>query len=75
LGVVALWGRIEAHATGMRAEHAAIRALGVVPGLGRVYARGMEAIASRLGVQLVDEAALTRAALEHGAPLPRALLP
>jgi hypothetical protein len=75
LGVVALWGRIEAHATGMRAEHAAIRALGVVPGLGRAYARGMEAIAARLGVQLVDEGVLPQAAREHGAPLPRALLP
>jgi hypothetical protein len=74
-GVVALWGRIEAHASGMRAEHAAIRALGLGSGLGRAYAHGMAAIADRLGVRLVAEAALSEAAHEHGAPLPPALLP
>ena len=74
-GVVALWGRIEAHASGMRAEHAAIRALGAAPGLGGTYERAMEAIAARLGVELVEDASLAQAARGHGSPLPEALLP
>lgn len=74
-GIVALWGRIEAHADGMRAEHASIKALGVAPELGRRHERTLEAIAASLGVDLVEEAELAAAAAGYGAPLPAALLP
>jgi hypothetical protein len=46
-GAVALWGRLEVHADGMRAEHAEILALASAPDLGE--------IAARLGVPLVGE--------------------
>ena len=71
LGAVALWGRIEVHADGMRAEHARIEALGLMCELGRAHRRRMEEIAARLGVPLVSERELrgwTR-------PLPGELIP
>jgi hypothetical protein len=74
-GVVALWGRIEVHADGMRAEHAAIKALGHVPELGGDHRRTMEAVAARLGVELVTEHELPAAALRYGAGLPGGLVP
>jgi hypothetical protein len=74
-GVVALWGRLEVHDDGVRAEHAAVRALGLAPGLGAAYCETMEIIASRLGVELVDERELPRAALRFGTPVPETLLP
>src|SRR5215210_7456769 len=51
-GVVSLWGRIEVHATGMRAEHARIEALAHHPELGDLHARRLAAIAERLRVAL-----------------------
>ena len=74
-GVVALWGRIEVHADGMRAQHARIAALGRPFSMGSSQAARLDAIAAALGVALVDEAELRRVALEHGSPLPAALLP
>jgi hypothetical protein len=74
-GVVALWGRLEVHGDGVRAEHAAIRALGVGAALGAAYRRTMEAIADRLGVELVEERELPYAASRHGTPVPETLLP
>jgi hypothetical protein len=74
-GVVALWGRIEVHRDGMRAEHAAIRALGFWPQLGSAHAKRMGAIASDLGVELVEHAGLPTVADEYGSPLPPALVP
>ncbi|HKF81197.1 MAG TPA: hypothetical protein VKB17_10260 [Thermoleophilaceae bacterium] len=74
-GVVALWGRIEVHEDGMRAEHAAIRALGFSPQLGERHRRTMLGIAGRLGVELVEERSLVAAARRHGASLPASLLP
>jgi hypothetical protein len=74
-GVVVLWGRIEVHEDGMRAEHAAIRALGFSPGLGERHRSGMRSIAGRLGVELVEERALVEAARRYGSPVPREVLP
>jgi len=74
-GVVALWGRIEVHEDGMRAEHAAIRALGYAPELGASHRETMEAIARGLGVALVEDRLLPAAAALHGGPVPRSLLP
>ena len=64
-GIVSVWGRIEAHADGLRAEHARVEAL-----------TGRPAIAAHLGVEHVttrDE--LRAAAARYGAPLPATLLP
>jgi len=74
-GVVALWGRIEAHEDGMRAENAALKVLGYAPHLGARHRRTMESIAERLGVELVEERCLPPAAAEYGAPVPGTLLP
>jgi hypothetical protein len=74
LGVVTLWGRIEVHADGMRAQHAAIKALGFAPELGSAHRRTMRRIASALGVELVEQRDLPAAALRHGGPLPPALV-
>lgn len=75
LGVVALWGRIEVHEDGMRAERAAIRALGYSPELGERHQATMRFIAARLGVELVDDRSLPEAARRYGGPVPSELLP
>jgi hypothetical protein len=63
-GIVTVWGRIEAHETGLRAEHAQVEAL-----------TGRPAIAAALGVPVVERAELTAAAAGYGVPLPPTLLP
>jgi hypothetical protein len=67
-GVVSLWGRIEAHRDGLRAQHARVCALARKPG-------AVERIAARLGVELVDRAELPETFTRFGAPLPPALVP
>ncbi len=74
-GIVALWGRLEVHADGMRAEHAVIRTLGFSQKLGREHHETMEAIAGRLGVDLIEERELPGAAERYGGGLPASLLP
>jgi hypothetical protein len=66
-GIVSVWGRIESHRDGLRAQHARVCALGRRP--------GAAAIAARLGVDLVDRDELEPAALSYGAPLPASLVP
>ena len=73
-GVVTLWGRIEVHADGMRAQHARIEA--VARGAGD---RGgddfkLRTIASQLGVELVEWDELSEAAVRCGRPLPDAMI-
>jgi hypothetical protein len=74
-GIVALWGRIEVHEDGMRAEHAAIRALGFSRALGKSSCDTMRGIADRLGVDLVEESLLAGAARLYGDPVPESLIP
>lgn len=66
-GIVTLWGRIESHRDGLRAEHARVCAL----------ARGgsAERIAARLGVDVVTHGELEAAAARYGRPLPPSLIP
>jgi hypothetical protein len=66
-GIVTVWGRIEAHRDGLRAEHARVCALARRP--------GADAIAARLGADLVDPDEQREAAARYGAPLPASLLP
>lgn len=74
-GIVTVWGRIEAHHDGLRAEHARIEAF-VVPGHdARDREPVVRRIAARLGADLVERPQLDRAASRYGAPLPPGLLP
>jgi hypothetical protein len=73
-GVVVAWGRIEAHAIGMRVEHARIVGLELPFSRGRKR-RAILAAAERLDVPAVTHRTLGALAREHGAPLQRALRP
>jgi hypothetical protein len=75
-GAVALWGRIEVHEEGMRAEFARVVALTLPsfpprPGGQRVTRR----VAGRLGIEAVPASQLREAALAHGQSLPPSLIP
>jgi hypothetical protein len=74
-GAVALWGRLEIHEAGIRAEFARIVAIalpgGRHPGPDRMVAR----LAERLGVQAVPFRHLEAAALIYGQAVPEVLLP
>jgi hypothetical protein len=74
-GIVTLWGNIEVHAAGMRAEHAKVEALGLYSRWSRRHKRAVWAIADRLGVDLVDLDDLDRSADRYGRRLPVDLLP
>jgi len=73
-GVIAVWGRIELHATGLRASHARMVAL-ELPLLRGVKYRRLLAAAERVGVPVVRRRHLRAVASEHGSPLPRSLQP
>ena len=74
-GVVSAWGRIEAHADGLRAEHARVQALALPPAREPARRRAVRRIGERLGVELVDRDELESVAARLGAPLPASLLP
>lgn len=73
-GVVVLWGRVELHVTGMRAEHALLVALELPLTRGRKFREVMQA-AESLGVDAVTHRKLKGAASDHGRPLGRELRP
>ena len=73
-GVVVLWGRVELHATGMRAEHARVIALELPLSRGRKR-RDLCEVAERVAVPAIPHGALKAAAAEHGSPLQRSLRP
>lgn len=62
LGIVAVWGRMEIHAEGVRAEFATIEALGVSPAWSSWHRDAVAGIADALDVALVDEDALAEVA-------------
>jgi hypothetical protein len=66
-GIVTVWGRLEAHRGGLRAEHARVCALARRPEI--------EAIAGELGVDVVERTDLETAASRYGVPLPPSLVP
>jgi hypothetical protein len=73
-GAVVVWGRLEAHAIGMRAEHARIVALHLpsTPGPKR---RAIAHVAAQLGLPAVPHRRLRALGLIHGQPLPVVLRP
>ena len=74
-GIVTLWGRMEVHADGLRAQHARIEALAVRPQWGSRQEDRVRRIAEDLGVDLVDHRDLAVAAADYGGRLPRSLIP
>lgn len=73
-GAVALWGTIELHAHGMRAEHAMVVALALPFSRGSKRRR-LLAAADALEVLAVPARKLKAAALEHGELMPGWMIP
>lgn len=67
-GAVVVWGRIEVHAEGMRAEYA--RAVVLAEPADWRKRRELQRVAERLGVEAVPMADLRRAAARYGRRLP-----
>jgi hypothetical protein len=74
-GVLSVWGRIEAHADGLRAEHGRIEVLARPPRSDPERRSAVDAVAERLGVELVARDALAAVAQALGGPLPATLRP
>jgi hypothetical protein len=75
LGIVTVWGSIEAYRDGLRAEFAEVRALAFRRGWGGRFNGDRRRVADDLGADLVDYTELEDAALHYGGPLPEALCP
>jgi hypothetical protein len=73
-GAVALWGEIELHSSGMRAQYGMVVAL-VRPVLSRAKRRDVTRLAASLEVEVVPARLLQSVALRHGSPVPPALRP
>jgi hypothetical protein len=73
-GAVALWGEVELHPTGMRAQHAAIVAL-VLPLAHTAKRRRVIDAARALEVEVVPARQLTAAARAHGQLLAAGMAP
>jgi hypothetical protein len=73
-GAVALWGQVELHAHGIRAQHAMIVALALPMSWG-AKRRRLVAVADALEVPAVPARRLKAAALEHGDVIPRHMRP
>ncbi|MEY2532574.1 MAG: hypothetical protein QOF29_484 [bacterium] len=73
-GAVALWGDIELHPTGMRAQYAMVVVL-VRPALPGPKRREVAAMAELLEVDAVPARRLQAAARAHGAPVPAGMVP
>ena len=74
-GVVSLWGRMEVHHEGLRAQHARIEALAVQPGWGELRCARVRRIARGLAVEVVRHDELEDVGRRHGGPLPDTLRP
>jgi len=74
-GAVVLWGRIEVHETGMRAEWAKPVALALMPASAGRRRQAIRRAAARIGIDAVPLSELRGAALRYGRPLPAALRP
>ncbi len=74
-GIVTVWGRIELHREGMRAQHARVEALALSAEWALRQRRGIERAAADLGVDLVDYRSLGERAEDYGRHLPAFLIP
>jgi hypothetical protein len=73
-GAVALWGELELHPFGMRAQHGMVVALALPPWRGTKPRRIAE-VAAELEIDAVPARALEAAARAYGAPVPPAFIP
>jgi hypothetical protein len=73
-GAVALWGQVELHAHGIRAQYAMIVALALPMSWGSKRRR-LVAVADALEVPAVPARRLRASALEHGDVIPRSMRP
>src|SRR3954463_3108931 len=73
-GAVALWGELELHPFGMRAQHGIVIALALPPWRGTKPRRIVE-VAADLEVEAVPARALEATARAHGAPVPGEFIP
>ena len=74
-GIVTLWGRVEVHPDRVRGEFARIEALAVYSRWSRRQRTAVEAVAGKLGVDVVDLHGQAEAAIAYGAALPPELAP
>jgi hypothetical protein len=74
-GIVTIRGKVAIGPDGMRAELARVEALGIYSRWGRRQRREVDALADRLGIDLVDLDALADAAQCYGRPLLPGSLP
>jgi hypothetical protein len=73
-GAVAVWGQVELHAHGLRAQHAMLVALALPFSWGEKRRRILAA-AEPLGIPTVPARRLKATAMEHGEPIPRRMRP
>jgi hypothetical protein len=74
-GIVSLWGSIEVHDEGMRAEHALVEALALYSRWSTRQIDAVRQVASDLGVDLVDLDDIAEAARRYGQPITPELVP
>jgi hypothetical protein len=74
-GIVSVWGAIEVHGEGMRAEHARIEALALYSRWTTRQIDAVRNVAQELGVDLVDLDEIEEAARRYGQPITPALVP
>jgi hypothetical protein len=74
-GIVTLWGNVEVHGDGMRAEHARVEALALYECWSNRQKKAVWGIAEDLAVDVVDLDEIERCSERYGGRLPAALLP
>ena len=74
-GIVSLWGSIEVHDEGMRAEHARLEALALYSRWTTRQIDAVRGVAAELGVDLVDLDDIEDAARRYGQPITPELVP
>lgn len=74
-GIVSVWGAVEVHQEGMRAEHARIEALALYARWTTRQLDAVRQVAGELGVDLVDLDEIEDAALRYGQPISPELVP
>ena len=74
-GIVSVWGAVEVHEEGMRAEHARIEALALYSRWTTRQLDAVRQVAAELGVDLVDLDEIEDAARRYGQPITPELVP
>ena len=74
-GIVSVWGAVEVHDEGMRAEHARVEALALYSRWTTRQIEAVRSVASELDVDIVDLDDIVDAARRYGQPITPALVP